>query len=127
MNRGDRRMGMQKIAALVALALAATLIVGCGGGDDTVQVTTSSGTQSRGEQLAVESCTSCHGADFEGVDKLGPGLRGNAYIRDHTDEELVAFIKEGRPREADDNTTGIAMPAYGGNPRLTDDDLAEIA
>ncbi|MEN8114798.1 MAG: cytochrome c [Actinomycetota bacterium] len=118
-------MRTRKIGVLTALALVATLIAGCGG-DDTVEVATSSGPQSRGEQLATESCSSCHGQNFEGVDKLGPALRDNAYIQDHTDEELVAFIKEGRLREAEDNTSGIAMPAYGGNTRLTDEDLAEI-
>lgn len=110
---------------LVAAALVLVVLTGCGG-DDTVAVTTSDGPPSRGAQLATESCSSCHGQSFEGVDKLGPALRDNGFVRDHSDAELVAFIKEGRPREADDNRTGVAMPPYGGNTRLTDEDLVEI-
>ena len=57
--------------------------------------------------------------------------RGVKVVVDRESLELidgteVDFIKEGRARDAQDNETGIAMPPYGGNPRLTDEDLADI-
>lgn len=125
MAENVQRSVRRNTPTIIALALVAAFVAGCSGGD-TVTVTKAPEVQSPGEQLASESCSSCHGTGFEGVDKLGPGLRNNAYIQDHTDDELVVFIKEGRPRAAEDNRTGIAMPAYGGNPRLTDEQLAEI-
>ncbi len=58
---------------------------------------------------------------------LGTSFVDNGYIQEHTDAEVAAFIKEGRLNDAPDNVTGVAMPPYGGNTRLTDDDLAAIA
>jgi len=112
------------LAFAVAIALVAA---GCG--DDSVEVTTTAaaGTPiAHGQQLAGESCSSCHGQNFEGVKSLGPALADSHFIQDYTDDEIIAFIKEGRSKDAPDNETGIAMPPYGGNPRLTDDDLADI-
>ena len=48
------------------------------------------------------------------------------FITSQSDAELVAFIKAGRLPADPLNTTGIAMPPSGGNPSLTDDDLANI-
>jgi disulfide bond formation protein DsbB len=40
---------------------------------------------------------------------------------------LVEFLNTGRPAEHPDNESGITMPPKGGNPSLSDDDLADIA
>lgn len=37
---------------------------------------------------------------------------------------LVAFLISGRPADHPDNTTGIAIPARGGNPALSGVDIA---
>ena len=66
------------------------------------------------------------GGDFRGVSGLGTSLRDNTFIQDQTDDGLVAFIKEGRANDAPDNESGVAMPPYGGNTRLTDEDLSDI-
>ncbi len=79
-----------------------------------------------GQELVDQSCTACHGRSYEGVSGLGTAFVDNVFIQDHTDAEMVAFIKEGRPGDAPDNGAGVAMPPYGGNPRLTDSDLADI-
>lgn len=122
------RAGTIRLLAVPAFAIAMALVVaGCG--SDTVDVTTTAeaGTPTaHGQQLAGQSCSACHGQSFEGVKNLGPALTDNHFIREHSDAELIDFIKEGRSRDAQDNETGIAMPPYGGNPRLTDDDLADI-
>ena len=132
MNRSThdrvRRLSTIRFAAALALAVAIALVAaGCG--DDSVEVTTTAaaGTPiAHGQQLAGESCSSCHGQSFEGVKSLGPALVDNHFIQDHTDDEIIEFIKDGRSKDAPDSETGIAMPPYGGNPRLTDDDLADI-
>ncbi|WP_448601203.1 hypothetical protein [Thermoflexus hugenholtzii] len=38
----------------------------------------------------------------------------------------MEFIKKGRPATDPANTTGVDMPPKGGNPALTDQDLADI-
>lgn len=125
---GVRRESTMRVVSVLVSALA-VLFLAAGCGDDSVEVTTTAaaGTPvAHGQQLAGESCSSCHGQSFEGVKNLGPALADNHFIRDHTDDELIDFIKEGRTKDDADNETGIAMPAYGGNPRLSEDDLADI-
>jgi mono/diheme cytochrome c family protein len=122
------RMGTVRALSILVLALAIALVAaGCGSDSVSVTTTAEAGTPvAHGQQLAGQSCSSCHGQSFEGVKNLGPALTDSSFIRDHTDGELVGFIKEGRTRDAQDNETGIAMPPYGGNTRLTDDDLTDI-
>jgi disulfide bond formation protein DsbB len=48
------------------------------------------------------------------------------FIAGKSDGELVEFIKQGRPADDPFNTTGVAMPAKGGNPLLDDQDLYHI-
>jgi nitrite reductase (NO-forming) len=79
-----------------------------------------------GETIFNATCQACHGAAGQGVDGLGPPLASNAFIAGLSDVELVQFINEGRPVDHPDNTTGIAMPPKGGNPALSDADLADI-
>lgn len=113
--------------ALIFAVAVALLTTGCG--DDSVKVTTTaaaSGPVAHGQQLARESCSACHGQEFEGVKNLGPGFHDSDFIKDHSDDELIELVKDGRSKDDPENETGIAMPPYGGNPRLTDDDLANI-
>ena len=79
-----------------------------------------------GKELFLNSCSSCHGADARGIPGVGKNLWENPFIQSHTDKELLRFLQEGRPADDPLNTTGIAMPPRGGNPRLTDEDLKKI-
>ena len=79
-----------------------------------------------GHDAFVASCSACHGAAGEGVAGLGKALAGSPFVREKTDAELMTFVKTGRPIWDPENTTGIDMPAKGGNPALTDDDLFAI-
>jgi disulfide bond formation protein DsbB len=88
---------------------------GGGGGGDTAE----------GQELFNATCASCHGKDAENP-SVGKDLRDNTFVQDNSDAELVAFVKEGRPASDPDNTTGTDMPAKGGNPSLTDEDLDSI-
>ncbi len=94
-------------------------------GDATGGATASSATRVRNE-LFVTSCSACHGEFGQGVEGLGKPMGTSEFIKSKTDKELITFIKTGRPLWDAENTTGIDMPPKGGNPALTDDDIAQL-
>jgi disulfide bond formation protein DsbB len=79
-----------------------------------------------GEKVFMTTCATCHGKNAEGLPKLGKNLHFNPYIRDKSDPELIAYVKRGRLAGDPENTTGVAMPPKGGNPALTDADVANV-
>lgn len=119
------------VFAILALALAA-----CGGGSsddgdtDTTPTTTpsaESGDIAAGSVVYSSTCVACHGANAEGIEGLGKELAPSQFVVDHTEAELAAFIKVGRPAGDPDNTQGVDMPPKGGNPALDDKDLLDVA
>lgn len=99
---------------------------GSAGEGDEAAETGSGGDAQAGQQLFVSSCSSCHGPEGKGMPGLGSDLTTSDFVAGLSDSELVAFIKEGRTPDHPDNTTGVAMPPKGGNPSLSDEDLANI-
>ena len=81
-------------------------------------------TSGRENYLAV--CSACHGADSRGISGLGKGLINSEYVRGKTDQELLDFVIVGRAIWDAENTTGVAMPARGGNPILSDQEILNI-
>jgi len=79
-----------------------------------------------GFQLYISSCAACHGDGAEGVEGIGLPLTTSGFVRGESDDDLVKFIKMGRPIWDANNTTGIDMPPKGGNPAITDDQLQQI-
>lgn len=79
-----------------------------------------------GQSLFSTTCFACHGFDARGIPGLGKNLVDSTFIHDLTDDELLTFIVDGRPINDPLNTTGVAMPARGGNPSLTDDQIMSI-
>lgn len=130
--------GLQERARATALvaAMEAPLAVSEHSGDMThvtqtvagpsTQVIDESADIAAGHALFSITCASCHGANGEGVAGLGNNLQANAFIAAQTDDELLAFIREGRDVASPENTTGLVMPASGGNPNLTDSELQAI-
>jgi disulfide bond formation protein DsbB len=121
-------------AAVLALAVAA-----CGGGDDDAgngaapteapggtAAPVAGGSAEAGKAHYDGTCVACHAADGAGVDGLGKPLAGSEFIQGIDDAGLVEFIKVGRPTSDPANTTGVDMPPKGGNPSLTDEDLADV-
>ena len=72
------------------------------------------------------ACAACHGMDARGVAGLGKTLVASEFVDSLSDAELHEFIVVGRPIWDPLNTTGIAMPARGANPALTDQQIDEI-
>lgn len=124
-----------RASALVA-AMEAPLTVGSVSGEmtpitQTVGVTSTeviaeSPEIAAGHALYSLTCASCHGASGEGVAGLGSTLTASDFVAAHTDAELLDFIREGRDVTSPENTTGLVMPASGGNPNLTESDLQAI-
>ncbi len=79
-----------------------------------------------GQPEFIASCSACHGRAGEGLDGLGKPLAKSEFVRSRTDKEMMTFIKTGRPIWDAANTTGVDMPAKGGNPALSDDDMLKI-
>lgn len=89
-----------------------------GGGEVTA------GDPANGEAIYGSTCAACHGPDAAGIPGLGLPLVDSEFVQSMTDAELIAFIKAGRL--ASEGTTGVAMPPKGGNPSLTDQDIADV-
>ncbi|MDX2076565.1 MAG: c-type cytochrome [bacterium] len=79
-----------------------------------------------GGRLYGSVCTACHGMNLQGISGLGKSLINSNFVNSLNDDELVAFLAIGRTTQDPLNTTGVAMPARGGNPSLTDENLHQI-
>ena len=120
-----RSRKMWNVFLLGAAGLSILLIVSaCGGGGDATSA--SSPDVAAGHELFKTTCGACHGMAGEGMPKLGKNLHDNAFVKGKSDAELVEFIILGRPATHPDNTRGVDMPPRGGNPAVTDEDLAKI-
>lgn len=124
---------MKKLIVVLLLGL---LLVACGGGGDTPassgnggdteSVMASTGDPVAGEAKYNEVCIACHGPAGAGVEGLGKPFTTSDFVPSQTDDELLAFIKTGRPISHPDNTTGVDMPPKGGNPALSDEQIMDI-
>ncbi len=83
-------------------------------------------TDHAGYDLFIASCSACHGRGGEGIEGQSLPLVTSGYIRGTSDQDLIGFIKRGRPMWDSTNTTGLDMPPKGGNPAITDAQLQTI-
>ncbi len=120
------------LALLVVLALAACGGGGGGGegGEPVAEVpqptATSAGDAAAGKTQFDTVCIACHGPGGVGVEGLGKPFTTSEFLLSVNDQELLEFVKTGRPVGHPDNTTGVDMPPKGGNPALTDEQLMDI-
>ena len=127
MSRYARKKSIPALAVLLAAALSLGGLVACGGGGaggeggggDAAMI-------AQGEKHFMSTCATCHGRDAQGLPNLGKGLHANGFVQTSSDRELIAFLKTGRPASHPLNTTGVDMPPKGGNPALSDEDMAAI-
>jgi len=117
------------------LIMMVTLLIGlaaCGGSSAAPEVEeptatpVPAGDAVAGETQYSQTCVACHGIGGEGIDGLGKPFTTSEFLRENSDQEMLEFIKVGRPSGDPLNTTGIDMPAKGGNPALTDEQILDI-
>ena len=136
-SRANRLVRLFFVMCIGSAMLLAAACGGGGGGPNTqrneqAQRDQGGGTQvaagnpENGRRLYATTCATCHGQTGEGIAGLGKDLTNSAFVRDRTDQQLVEFLKVGRRANDPENSTGIDMPPRGGNPSLTDQDLADI-
>lgn len=125
------------LAVLAALVM--VLLAACGGGGggapagdggepvaEAPAEPTPSGDPDAGKVQFDMVCIACHGPGGVGVEGLGKPFTTSEFLLTVNDQELLEFVKTGRPISHPDNTTGVDMPPKGGNPALTDDQLLDI-
>ena len=89
-------------------------------------VVAAAGDATNGKKLWDATCRSCHGAVGEGIPGQGTVLNTSAFVRDHSDSELVEFVLVGRPANAPDSILQLQMPPKGGNPMLKEAGIRDI-
>lgn len=80
----------------------------------------------RGKAAYMTTCIACHGEHGEAKPGLGKDLGHSEFFNGLTDDEAVKFLMVGRGPSDPLNSTGVQMPPKGGNPALSNDDLADI-
>ena len=80
----------------------------------------------RGKAAFAASCSACHTPDGGAKPGLGKDMIHSEFTAGISDDELVAFITTGRDAGDPLNTTGVGMPAKGGNPALSEKDLRDL-
>ena len=114
-------MNQKTFLAMLAITVVGGVLVACGGGGGAA-----GGEVAEGHKLFKGTCAVCHGPDGGGMPKLGKDLHGNEFTKNLSDAELVEFLKKGRSATDPLNERGVDMPPNGGNPTLTEADLALI-
>ena len=121
-----------RVRTMVLLVVAVGLVAAACGGSSTSDTTAPAGPVGPGDPVVGATvyqgnCASCHGGDLAGIDGLGKVLAPSEFVTSMTEEELAAFIAVGRAADDPDNMQGVAMPARGGNPNLTDQELRDVS
>lgn len=135
-------MKLRRLAIVLVALSTVAILSACGGGEApaapsnqqpaTAPTTPAAPTLSEADLVAkgdgkfVQNCSACHSEDARGIEGLGKDLVGTEFVTGSSDAELVGFIKVGRGSGDPANTTGIDMPAKGGNPALSNDDMEAI-
>jgi len=124
------------ILAVMALLMMSLALAACGGGGGSAPAAPSQpaaptvevhkGDAAKGKTLFDSVCIACHGPGGEGITGLGKPFTTSEFLLTVNDDQLMEFIKTGRPSTDPANTTGVDMPPKGGNPALTDADLLDI-
>ena len=126
----------KKLIWMVLVIVFVMALAACGGGDSADSgsssqpaeeaAAVSQGDPDAGKEQFDMVCFACHGPGGEGIEGLGKPFTTSEFLREKSDEEIVEFIKVGRPSGDPLNTTGIDMPPKGGNPALSDEQIVDI-
>lgn len=123
-------MSSRRLFVILVIALAAASCSGRatddGGGAGGRNAPDVGSVAAEGLAIYEGSCLACHAEGGVGVEGLGRPLTNSDFVRGLSDAELATFIEVGRDSSDPANTSGIAMPANGGNPALTRADIDAI-
>jgi mono/diheme cytochrome c family protein len=119
---------MRFLATIMSLTMILILLSACGGSGQAASSgqNAQNGGETNGQALFTSNCSACHGPTGAGLPGLGKPLTTSEFVGSLSDEELLAFIKTGRPADDPLNTSGVLMPPKGGNPALTDEQLQAV-
>jgi disulfide bond formation protein DsbB len=133
---------VKRMMLLVIMLVAIAALAACGGDDkkeETAPAVTAAAPQqeaaapaapvgdaANGAKIFATACVACHGPEAKGVTGLGKDLTTSEWTPQQSDEQLTEFIKRGRDASDPLNTTGVAMPPKGGNPAMSDQEIADI-
>jgi cytochrome c5 len=79
-----------------------------------------------GHALYAQSCIACHGASGQGMPRQGVELRKSRFVASQSDENLIAFLRAGRPVNDPANISKLLMPPRGGDATLSDKGLRHV-
>jgi mono/diheme cytochrome c family protein len=135
----------KRVVVFTIVILALVALAACGGGDDTKEEAAPAqqqeqpaaapqaaapaapvGDAANGGKIFATACVACHGPEGKGVQGLGKDLTTSEWVAQQSDTQLVEFIKVGRDAGDALNTTGVAMPPKGGNPAMSEQEVADI-
>lgn len=85
------------------------------------------GDPDKGRQVFSKTCITCHGPTGQGLPNLAPSLVGSQFIGSVDDAAVSSVIRLGRALGDSQNKSGKVMPAKGGNPFLTEEDISHLA
>lgn len=84
------------------------------------------GDAAAGQKLFALTCVTCHGPTGDGLNNLAPSLRTSDFLQSADMAAITRVVKLGRAVNDPANKSGKVMPAKGGNPFLTDQQLADL-
>ncbi len=113
---------------VIGLVLALMGVMGAftGGTDGPASEKISDVDVDQGRAVYLQYCAICHAPDASGIPGLGKDLTRSDFVNSTSDADLRAFVIKGRSIDDAMNTTGVAMPARGGNSLLTDAEIDQI-
>lgn len=84
------------------------------------------GDPAEGRKVFSTVCLTCHGPTGRGMPNLAPSLVGSAFVASADNAAIARVIRLGRALGEPNNKSGKVMPARGGNPFLTDQQISHL-
>lgn len=135
-------MSKRVVLLWAVLVIGTLLFSACGGGEEPPPTATATSTSEEnggqdgtGDGGASEAdilqigakvyagqgqCALCHGANGAGIFGAGNDLLNSDFVKNASEDEVAALIREGVAADDPDNEIGVEMPA---NPDLSDEDV----
>ena len=117
-KRYNDRCMRPAVVFLGALILIMTPMTGEAG----TECSTVTGDPAAGEAVYNGTCTACHGPNGKGIIPGMPDLTKSGGSLSKPDDVLIGSITNG----LESGTAPLAMPAKGGNPSLSDEDIVNV-